>query len=327
MFLSLLIINIIFLLSFRSPARPDLVESDPTLGISPPHSLRNTPLSPEQPLFGQDPPEHYDIDNASSIAPSDIDIVYHYKGYRDGNRHRYSGGGKSLSKRRQNQLKNTPLARLSPSSEMSHPRILTLGDLSGKPLPPSLLTEQSEPSLNSPVSHVSSSVSQTRGLTSENVARFNQGESTPKSSLLNTLDMLSVGSGSRQHKYNSSTTPLDVASSSSSEVDDDSFTCSEFEYDSHHGDESRVKESHSNEGAMIFNKLVLDPQDEDGGGGDMEEEEKSWETLLNWMPDYRTFSGVFRDIAELPNANSANDEIDLCRPSPLGDHRTEEQYI
>ena len=24
--------------------------------------------------------EHYDIENASSIAPSDIDIVYHYKG-------------------------------------------------------------------------------------------------------------------------------------------------------------------------------------------------------------------------------------------------------
>lgn len=29
-------------------------------------------------------PEHYDLENASSIAPSDIDIVYHYKGYRDG---------------------------------------------------------------------------------------------------------------------------------------------------------------------------------------------------------------------------------------------------
>ena len=28
--------------------------------------------------------EHYDIENASSIAPSDIDIVYHYKGYREG---------------------------------------------------------------------------------------------------------------------------------------------------------------------------------------------------------------------------------------------------
>lgn len=29
---------------------------------------------------GSDLPEHYDLDNSSSIAPSDIDIVYHYKG-------------------------------------------------------------------------------------------------------------------------------------------------------------------------------------------------------------------------------------------------------
>merc|ERR1712203_266241 len=116
--------------------------------------------------------EHYDIENASSIAPSDIDIVYHYKGYREGHR------GRSLPKKKgRNNLHNTPLARLSPSSEMSHntPRILTLKDLSGKPLPTSmLLTEQSERSLNSPVSHISSG-SRHRlrgGLTSENVARF-----------------------------------------------------------------------------------------------------------------------------------------------------------
>ena len=61
---------------------------------------------------------------------------------------------------------------------MSHntPRILTLKDLSGKPLPTSmLLTEQSERSLNSPVSHFSASSrgnnNMRSGLTSENVAR------------------------------------------------------------------------------------------------------------------------------------------------------------
>ena len=78
-------------------------------------------------------PEHYDIDNASSIAPSDIDVIYHYKGYRDQARSgpghgpipiRLSslgvGGGAGA------RLQSTPLARLSPSSEMSHqtPRIL-----------------------------------------------------------------------------------------------------------------------------------------------------------------------------------------------------------
>ena len=73
---------------------------------------------------------------------------------------------RSLPKKKKNpHLNNTPLARLSPSSEMSHntPRILTLKDLSGKPLPmSSLLTEQSERSLNSPVSHVSSAGSRHR---------------------------------------------------------------------------------------------------------------------------------------------------------------------
>ncbi|XP_013390955.1 cadherin-related tumor suppressor-like [Lingula anatina] len=31
-------------------------------------------------------PEHYDIENASSIAPSDIDVITHYRRYRDGKR-------------------------------------------------------------------------------------------------------------------------------------------------------------------------------------------------------------------------------------------------
>ena len=30
-------------------------------------------------LQDSEQPEHYDIENASSIAPSDIDIIYHYK--------------------------------------------------------------------------------------------------------------------------------------------------------------------------------------------------------------------------------------------------------
>ena len=72
-------------------------------------------------------PEHYDLENASSIAPSDIDIVYRYKR----NRNRDS---QPLHHR------HAPLARLSPSvSELSSmPRILTLQDLSPQapPCPP-----------------------------------------------------------------------------------------------------------------------------------------------------------------------------------------------
>jgi hypothetical protein len=37
-----------------------------------------------------EPPEHYDLENASSIAPSDIDPIYHYRGYRDGNVRKYN---------------------------------------------------------------------------------------------------------------------------------------------------------------------------------------------------------------------------------------------
>merc|ERR1711860_294033 len=34
---------------------------------------------------------------------------------------------------------------------------------------------------------------------------------------------------------------------------------------------------------------------------------KTWESLLSWIPDYNTFSGVFRDIAELPH--ETEDEV------------------
>ncbi len=219
----------------HQPQRPDLLAGGGDLGGSPYRDLVNQSPAADN-LFPENA-EHYDIENASSIAPSDIDVVYHYKGYRDGvargegaggtgARYRRSGGSKSLTgkgrrgRQQQQQLNNTPLARLSPSSEMSHnPRILTLGDLSGKSLPPGLLVEQSERSLNSPVSHVSSNSRQShrhhlqqqqqqhRGLTSENVARFNSSQSPhhhvhpsasnghKSPSILNSLDVLQSGGG------------------------------------------------------------------------------------------------------------------------------------
>ncbi|GAB6027296.1 hypothetical protein CHUAL_001579 [Chamberlinius hualienensis] len=160
-------------------------------------------------------PEHYDLENASSIAPSDIDIVYHYKGYRDGNMRKYKTNPHITNYHKNHhrhsphmfqtpgllresphnallrqspsaiinhvespnalKMQSTPLARLSPSSELSQqtPRILTLQDISGRPLQSALLaTSQgrgvksfktpvtnSERSLNSPVSHLSQSTS------------------------------------------------------------------------------------------------------------------------------------------------------------------------
>merc|ERR1711923_436587 len=112
-----------------------------------------------------DAPEHYDLENASSIAPSDIDVIYHYKGYRDQSR---SGpirlSSLAVGNNTHNKLQSTPLARLSPSSEMSHqtPRILTLQDISGKPIQSALLqTQQGRHSQRSqrmtPLSHLSDS--------------------------------------------------------------------------------------------------------------------------------------------------------------------------
>ncbi|XP_060070203.1 cadherin-related tumor suppressor-like [Ylistrum balloti] len=40
-------------------------------------------------MTNDDIPEHYDIDNASSIAPSDIDVVAHYRDFRGVNKHPY----------------------------------------------------------------------------------------------------------------------------------------------------------------------------------------------------------------------------------------------
>merc|ERR1712183_884158 len=96
-----------------------------------------------------DQPEHYDLENASSIAPSDIDIIYHYKGYREGGRHgrelnmdrwgrtndKMANSPIRLTSLSNNKMQSTPLARLSPTSEMSHqtPRILTLQVLTSHP--------------------------------------------------------------------------------------------------------------------------------------------------------------------------------------------------
>ncbi|KAH9417147.1 Protocadherin Fat 4 [Dermatophagoides pteronyssinus] len=77
--------------------------------------------------------EHYDLENASSIAPSDIDIVYHYKGYRNRDRINMHHLNSQTSKGHpHHHHHHAPLSRLSPSvSELSsaHPHILTLQDL------------------------------------------------------------------------------------------------------------------------------------------------------------------------------------------------------
>jgi len=358
-------------------------------------------LEPELPDF----PEHYDLENASSIAPSDIDIVYHYKGFRDNlggrsksspfrHNHHFPGNRSSPGIRQSpisNVLKSTPLARLSPSSELSQqttPRILTLQDISGKPLQSALLAttqkdamSQSERSLNISQSSSRSSIvnaassqgtkkkrkncgrgsngvgtesgpSMTIGLTAEEIERLNNSRHKNNSSLVSTLDAVSSSESDDRHKNklshlleNPHTEMLQRARDTSSEDEDesgnDSFSCSEFEYDN---DQSkRTAEHFRRPPRMIFSKLAeaeneegddsfrgslstLVASDDDlayinsyrksanpngvvvGSGPDNSGtgagSSMGWDYLLNWSPNFENLVGVFKDIAELPESGT-----------------------
>ena len=207
---------------------------------------------------------------------------------------------------------------------------------------------------------------------------------------MNTLDLVSMGSESRGPGgrkipggssnfsavgSNCKTPTIDVgdSSSNSSDGDNDSFTCSEFECDSNNGDlgnqagntnnraSNKLNGAHTltkdilassggdiaSGGAMVFSKLIdMGPDSSrrknrarnnrrhnnyhssDGSEemDDDEEEEdldqrmrsrpnsttsgggaRSWEHLLTWWPDYQSFAGVFKDIAELPHEGLEED--------------------
>ncbi|XP_067625323.1 cadherin-related tumor suppressor-like [Eurosta solidaginis] len=313
----------------QRPQRPDIIEREVVSKSPPLRDEHHPPIPPPSQAhhphdhvssvdMGSEYPEHYDLENASSIAPSDIDIVYHYKGYREAGgvrkykatpppvasythhkhqatatqqQHRHSPrhgvgvGGPFVSRvppqasqpppptSTPRQHQSTPLARLSPSSELSsqQPRILTLHDISGKPLQSALLAttsssggvgkdalhSNSERSLNSPVmsqlSGQSSSASRQKpvgvsaqstaqapiGLTAEEIERLNVRPRT--SSLVSTLDAVSSSSeaprvpgGAHHLALGGGLHNADVDAHSSSSTDEsgnDSFTCSEIEYD------------------------------------------------------------------------------------------------
>ena len=56
-------------------SKPDIIEAQESMQRQLPPSRFNNDNTNFDNMA-----EHYDIENASSIAPSDIDIVYHYKG-------------------------------------------------------------------------------------------------------------------------------------------------------------------------------------------------------------------------------------------------------
>lgn len=337
----------------QRPQRPDIIEREVVGGKSPPPLPTAMHHSHEQPaVVGLDSelPEHYDLENASSIAPSDIDIVYHYKGYREGANlrkykptpphlpgapvhHKHQAAAAAAQQQQQHrhsphhaaaaagfppharesprppppvsrvdspnkislQHQSTPLARLSPSSELSQgiTRILTLQDISGKPLQSALLAttsssggvgkdvlhSNSERSLNSPVmsrlSGQSSSASRKTpnagqdvgnggipiGLTAEEIDRLNVRPRT--SSLVSTLDAVSSSSGRGVNQSGREPHRLhhgavngggDHSSTTTDESGNDSFTCSEIEYDNNSVTGEKLSD-------VIFTKLSS-PDDE-----------------------------------------------------------------
>ena len=113
--------------------------------------------------------------------------------------------------------------------------------------------------------------------------------------------------------------------SDDSRDDDDSFTCSEYDYNDISGGPPKANSSGliskaEQSNAMIFSKLMnLDSEktngrrtdennyykdDENGSCSSLTRNSAlsvtSWEDLLSWSPDYESFAGVFCDIAELP---------------------------
>ncbi|KAK7085872.1 Protocadherin Fat 4 [Halocaridina rubra] len=409
------------------PQRPDIIERE-VMNKSPgvPLRVEETQMQERDTMPGMghipdsEAPEHYDLENASSIAPSDIDIVYHYKGYRDGNvrkyktnphvpgyhkhNHRHSPHNFPNTPHRESprnimrqspnpvaprespsvlKMQSTPLARLSPSSELSQqtPRILTLQDISGKPLQTALLaTSQgpgvkdvmstSERSLNSPVSHLSQSSGSMHassqstkkkkhdsnvslGLTAEEIERLN---TRPRnSSLVSTMDAVSSSSEDNQRKdklaelLETNTELLEPPDSSTDESGNDSFTCSEFEYENNYEKVTRD----FGPGNMIFSKLAeVDNENEhdnesaknydgfDSFRGSLStlvasDDDLSnmssykppngstfgWDYLLNWGPNFESLVGVFKDIAELP------DNTNNGRVSARGTPKPNEEYV
>ncbi|XP_013177912.1 PREDICTED: cadherin-related tumor suppressor [Papilio xuthus] len=427
------------------PQRPDIIERE-VVGKSP--ALREDHHPPPPPStntshhthdhpsgmdLNSEIPEHYDLENASSIAPSDIDIVYHYKGFREAPgvrkykatpppiagyhhkhqtpQHRHSPHHPSgypprvLPQASQpppqpRQHQTTPLARLSPSSELSQqPRILTLHDISGKPLQSALLAttsssggvgkdalhSNSERSLNSPVMSQLSGQSSSAGrktpsaapqvpqvvsvgsgavgLTAEEIERMNARQRT--SSLVSTLDAVSSsseaprGGGVSHHmSHRHHSPPVDNRSSTGSddESGNDSFTCSEIEYDNNSISADKpedVRRQNVNSGNNNKKPILPPPyesfdssfrgslstlvaSDDDlnphvsaalyrQANGSPAPATLGWDYFLNWGPNFESMIGVFKDIAELPDA--VNGRMSSSLRLPNGTPKPSEEYV
>lgn len=330
---------------FKEPQRPDIIERETA---NKQRDDRGSLTNNDQHHCSVDAPEHYDLENASSIAPSDIDVVYHYKGFREaGGARKFKTGiaptanfnHKHYAPRPAvrppaaiaRQHRSTPLARLSPSSELSsqQPRILTLHDISGKPLQSALLA----------------ATSSSGGVDKGSERSLDSVEPGPpvarppprSSSLVSTLD--AVSSSSEVVPRSAPPSAPRRGSSSSSESGNDSFTCSEIEYDDE--DKDPITKSRSDalgpppapppydafDSSFRGSLSTLVASDDDLRGaiyrsnkpnqtnGQNSSSTLGWDYLLNWGPNFESLVGVFKDIAELPDTIGSRNGSVIVKPS------------
>lgn len=166
------------------------------------------------------------------------------------------------------------------------------------------------------------------------------------SSLVSTLDVVScstgrVDSAANHHMHHNAGNVVDDNNSSTStdESGNDSFTCSEIEYDNNSvsgekltdvilnnladDDRNRARSDRSGSGkppplppysnfdSFRGSLSTLVASDDDiahvpmfrtQNGSPSSQLEQGWDYLLNWGPNFQSLAGVFKDIAELPES-------------------------
>lgn len=347
-------------------------------------------------------PEHYDLENASSIAPSDSDVIQHYQRFRHNdlkprlhnshNQHLNHNhfpdppglGFRENARQRQSPVsltgsalsapaRNSPLATASlagrPSSALAALHHGTYGPRDSPRIRTSPLTQlnvsqtqasssNSVRSLGSHHSHSSSSSNAqlpnghtpgtghiagkrsgvfVRGLTVDEVNRLNAR--TDLKGTASMLEAVSSTNNERRQPHHHNHVPrlrapdniennilLEAPDSSSSDSGaNDSFTCSEFEYENDRGRMeprpmmfSKLTEVDEGED-LLSSPIGHDPDGRNSPDSHGVSEDASlgpqanplhpasgsfdFDTVLNWGPNFDKLVGVFTDIALLPDTN------------------------
>ena len=359
--------------------------------------------------LNSDIPEHYDLDNASSIAPSDICVADHYRHFHNPNRHRKNKGSKPDSQHSSHHshhsshhrdnpglissvpftndlTRNSPNPRQSPMNQLSRhsPNVrnspLTHVNMRGMPVTdlnsggsrttsehslashkntsaPHKPKRQMLPNGHPPNSNLNSAVplkplkhnyENKQFLTLEEVDRLN---SRPRESPASLMEAFSSSSENNTRKvkrpfqqYQDTSVLLEPPESSSEDSANDSFTCSEFEYDDKPRNDfdpnsrifSNLAEVENENDEAAHNTKSFRTDGLDSGGNSFSSNVVSsdegpskpastaafnWDDLLNWGPKFEKLVGVFTDIALLPDGEDGAFENP---ESKMGD---KEEYV